>query len=188
MNPLPSYFASVPDPRGHSNAQRHLLLDILMIALCAMLSGAETFVEREEFGQEKQNWLRERLGLSLRHGVPSHDTFGRLLAHLDPHAFGAAMQTWTQALHQQTKGQAVALDGKTVRRCFDSATGKAALHVVSAWATDAQLVLAQQTVESKSNEITALPKLLELLDTGVARHQRLHRNCGCLEQPESDRA
>ncbi len=164
MNPLPSYFASIPDPRGESNAQRHLLLDMLMIALCAMLSGAETFVEMEEFGQEKQNWLQERLGLSLLQGIPSHDTFGRLFARLDPHAFGAAMQSWTQDLHHQTKGQVVALDGKTVRRSFDTATGKAALHVVSAWATRSQLVLAQQAVDDKSNEITAIPQLLELLD------------------------
>ena len=94
MNPFPSYFSDVPDPRGQSNAQRHLLLDILMIALCAVLSGAEIFVEMEDFGQEKQDWLQERLGLSLPHGIPSHDTFGRLFACLDPHAFGAAMQTW----------------------------------------------------------------------------------------------
>src|SRR5688500_1535456 len=121
MNPLPSYFAAVPDPREPSNAQRHLLLDILMIALCAMLSGAETFVDMEDFGREKHHWLKQRLGLQLPHGIPSHDTFGRLFARLDPHAFGAAMQTWTQALHRATKGQILALDGKTVRRSFDSA-------------------------------------------------------------------
>ena len=160
MNPLPSYFTAVPDPRGQSNAQRHLLLDILMIALCAVLSGAESFVEMEDFGWEKQHWLAQRLGLALPHGIPRHDTFGRVLARLDPHAFGAAMQTWTQALHQETQGQVVALDGKTVRRWFDSATGKAALHVVSAWAARSQLVLGQQAVEGKSNEITAVPKLL----------------------------
>ena len=164
MNPLPSYFTAVPDPRGQSNAQRHLLLDILMIALCAVLSGAETFVEMEDFGRAKHGWLAQRLGLTLPHGIPSHDTFGRVFARLDPHAFGAAMQTWTQALHQETRGQVVALDGKTVRRSFDTATGKAALHVVSAWATRSQLVLAQQAVDGKSNEITAVPKLLELLD------------------------
>jgi len=177
MTPLPSYFAAVPDPRGQSNAQRHLLLDILPIALCAMLSGAGTFVEMEEFGREKQGWLEERLGLSLPDGIPSHDTFGRLFACLDPHAFGAAMQTWTQALHQQTKGQVVALDGKTVRRSFDSATGKAALHVVSAWATRSQLVLGQQAVEGKSNEITAVPKLLEpvftVFDSGKVDHSKV---------------
>ena len=164
MNPLPSYFTHIPDPRESSNATRHVLLDILMIALCALLSGAENFVDMEEFGREKQQWLQERLGLQLPHGIPSHDTFGRLFARLDPHAFGAAMQTWTQALHQATQGQVLALDGKTVRRSFDTATGKAALHVVSAWATGAQLVLAQQAVEAKSNEITAIPALLELLD------------------------
>jgi DDE_Tnp_1-associated/Transposase DDE domain len=163
MNPLPSYFAKVPDPRAPSNATRHLLLDILMIALCALLSGAENFVDMEDFGREKQRWLQERLGLQLHHGIPSHDTFGRVLARLDPHAFGAAMQTWTQALHHATQGQVLALDGKTVRRSFDTATGQAALHVVSAWATDSQLVL-EQAVEAKSNEISAIPALLALLD------------------------
>ena len=106
MNPLPSYFAHVPDPREPSNAKRHVLLDILMIALCALLSGTESFVEMAEFGCQKQPWLKERLGLQLPHGIPSHDTFGRLFARLDPHAFGAAMQTWTQALQQATTGQA----------------------------------------------------------------------------------
>lgn len=164
MNPLSTYFEKVPDPRGQSNAQVHLLLDILTIALCAMLSGAETFVEMESFGREKQAWLKERLGLKLPGGIPCHDTFGRLFARLDPHAFGAAMQTWTQALHHATRGQVIALDGKSVRRSFDTATGKGALHLVNAWASDSRLVLAQCAVDSKSNEITAIPTLLELLD------------------------
>ena len=164
MNPLSTYFEKVPDPRGQSNAQVHLLLDILTIALCAMLSGAESFVDMESFGREKQAWLKERLGLKLPGGIPCHDTFGRLFARLDPHAFGAAMQTWTQALHHATKGEVIALDGKSVRRSFDSATGKAALHLVNAWASRSRLVLAQCAVDSKSNEITAIPTLLELLD------------------------
>jgi predicted transposase YbfD/YdcC len=159
-----TYFEKVPDPRGQSNAQVHLLLDILTIALCAMLSGAETFADMERFGLEKRQWLRERLGLKLPGGVPSHDTFGRLFARLDPHAFGAAMQTWTQALHHATQGQVVALDGKTLRRSFDSATGKGALHLVNAWASDSRLVLGQTAVDAKSNEITAIPTLLEMLD------------------------
>lgn len=164
MNPLPDYFSQLPDPRGHSNAQRHLLPDILCIALCAMLSGAETFVDMERFGREKQTWLRERLGLKLPGGVPCHDTFGRLFARLDPTAFGAAMQAWTQALHQATDGQVIAIDGKSVRRSFDVATGKAALHLVNAWASASRLVLGQCAVTDKSNEITAVPTLLEMLD------------------------
>ena len=164
MNPVATYFSKVPDPRVGSNAQVHLLVEILTIAVCAMLSGAESFADMERFGQEKCAWLKSRLGLRLHCGVPSHDTFGRIFAALDAHAFGAAMQTWTQALHQATEGRVVALDGKTVRRSFDSATGKGAIHLVSAWASDCGLVLGQCKVEGKSNEITAVPKLLELLD------------------------
>lgn len=164
MNPLVSYFTHVPDPRGQSNAQVHLLIEILTIALCAMLSGAETFADMERFGYEKSSWLRERLGLKLPGGIPSHDTFGRLFAHLDPHAFGAAMQTWTQALHHATQGQVMALDGKCVRRSFDKAADKGPLHLVNAWASGSRLVLGQVAVDSKSNEITAIPTLLEMLE------------------------
>ena len=164
MNDLPAYFCEIADPRGQSNAQRHLLLDILMIALCAVLSGAQTFVEMEEFGLEKHKWLRERLGSALRNGIPSHDTFGRIFAALCPDAFSAAMQQWTQALYEHTQGEVIAIDGKTLRRSFDSATGKAALHVVNAWADNARLMLAQCPVEGKSNEIKAVPTLLALLD------------------------
>lgn len=164
MHDLPEYFGEIADPRGQSNAQRHLLLDILMVALCAVLSGAQTFVEMEEFGLEKHKWLRERLGLRLPNGIPSHDTFGRVFAALCPDAFSGAMQKWTQALYQHTQGEVVAIDGKTLRRSFDSATGKAALHVVNAWANSARLMLAQCPVEGKSNEIKAVPTLLALLD------------------------
>ncbi len=164
MNDLPMYFSEIADPRGVSNAQRHLLLDILMVALCAVLSGAQTFVEMEEFGFEKHKWLRERLGLKLRNGIPSHDTFGRVFAALCPAAFSQAIQQWTQALYEHTKGGVIAIDGKTLRRSFDTATGKAALHVVNAWANDARLMLAQCPVEGKSNEIKAVPTLLAMLD------------------------
>ena len=164
MNLVSTYFAKVPDPRGASNAQVHSLLDMLTIAVCAVLSGAETFADMERFGLEKSLWLRERLGLRLPGGIPSHDTFGRLFAQINPHAFGAAMQTWTQALHHATNGQIVALDGKAVRRSFDTATGKNALHLVNAWASESRLVLGQVAVDTKSNEIKAIPKLLELLD------------------------
>ncbi len=164
MNGLPEYFGAIADPRGQSNAQRHLLLDILMIALCAVLSGAQSFVGMEEFGLEKHKWMRERLGLNLRNGIPSHDTFGRIFAALCPDAFSAAMQQWTQALYEHTQGEVIAIDGKTLRRSFDSATGKAALHVVNAWADNARLMLAQCPVDGKSNEIKAVPTLLAMLD------------------------
>lgn len=164
MEDLPLYFAEVPDPRGQSNAQRHSFLEILLIAVCAMLAGAETFVDIESFGLEKQSWLRERLGLKLRGGIPSHDTFGRVFSLLCPNAFSQAMHKWTQALHQATEGEIIALDGKTLRRSFDTATGKSALHVVNAWANTSRLMLGQCRVEGKSNEIRAMPTLLAMLD------------------------
>ena len=161
---IAAYFGKLPDPRGEARALRHELLDILTIALCAMLSGAETFTDMERFGEAKFDWLRERLGLSLAYGVPSHDTFGRLFARLDPKSFAQAFAEWTQDLHSQTQGEVIALDGKTLRRSFDTATGQGALHLVTAWASENRLVLAQQAVDEKSNEITAIPLLLEMLD------------------------
>jgi predicted transposase YbfD/YdcC len=157
------HFADVPDPRCDNGQLRHLLLDILAIALCAVLCGAESFVEMEEFGQAKHTWLQDRLGLCLPHGIPSHDTFGRLFARLNPSAFEVCFERWTQALQELTQGQVIALDGKSLRRSFDRASGQAALHVVSAWASGNRLVLAQQAVESKSNEMTVVPALLERL-------------------------
>lgn len=129
-----------------------------------MISGAESFVEIEEYGQAKEAWLRERLGLSLLHGIPSHDTFGRLFSRLDASAFEACFVAWTQTLHTLTQGQVIALDGKSVRRSFDTATGQGALHLVSAWASENRLVLGQEVVDEKSNEMTAVPALLERLD------------------------
>ena len=158
------HFEAVPDPRKAGHAFTYRLCDVLMLALCALLCGAETFVEIEEFGCSKQQWLCERLGLGFEEGVPSHDTIGRLFSLLNPHAFGACFEAWTQELHEQTQGQVLALDGKTVRRSFDTATGKAALHLVSVWASEARLVLAQQQVDGKSNEITAVEALLQRLD------------------------
>jgi predicted transposase YbfD/YdcC len=163
-----AHFASVPDPRGVSNARHHDILDILGIALCAVICGADGFTDMEQFGLAKEDWLRDGLGLSLRHGIPSHDTFGRVFAALDTKKFGAAFQSWTQEIARQTQGQVIAVDGKTLRRSFDSATGRKALHMVSAWASENRLVLAQEAVQAKSNEITAVPALLKLLDLNGA--------------------
>ena len=159
-----TYFSELPDPRRDNGRLQHQLVDILAIALCAMLSGAEGFVDMEEFGCAKQGWLRERLGLALPHGIPSHDTFRRLFGRLDPEAFEQCFSNWTQALHTLTNGQVLAVDGKTLRHSFDTATGQGALHMVSAWANDNRLVLGQVAVAEKSNEITAVPSLLEMLD------------------------
>lgn len=143
---------------------RHSLHDILVIALCATLCGAESFTEFEEFGLSKQRWLQERLGLSLLSGIPSHDTFGRLFSRLEAEAFATCFRTWTQEIQKQSQGQVIAVDGKTLRRSFDSASGKASVHLVSAWASRNRLVLGQQAVDSKSNEMTAVPALLKMLD------------------------
>ena len=157
-------FESVPDPRTPDHAFKHLLIDVLCIALCAILSGAESFIDFEDYGLAKEPWLRERLGLELPHGIPSHDTFNRLFSRLDPKAFETCFMAWTQHLQQATEGEILAIDGKSVRRSFDSATGQGALHLVSVWAVQARLVLAQQEVKQKSNEMTAVPLLLEMLD------------------------
>lgn len=174
-----AHFGSLPDPRRNNGQLRHNLIDILAIALCAMISGAEGFVEMEEYGPSKERLLREQLGLELPYGIPSHDTFARLFARLEPTAFEECFTLWTQEMSdsvasdpessaqsnaQSSAPRIIALDGKTLRRSFDTATGQSALHLVSAWSSEHRLILAQQGVDEKSNEITAVPALLERLD------------------------
>src|SRR5574340_153096 len=142
--------------------KKHRLLEILFIALCTILCGGESFTDMQAFGEAKEEWLRTRL--ELPHGIPSHDTFGRVFSLLDPQAFGACFLRWSAALHEATGGEVIALDGKTLRHSFDTASGQAALHLVSAWATENGVSLGQLKVEGHSNEITALPALLKLLD------------------------
>ncbi len=154
-------FASLPDPRVE-RTKRHALLDIVTIALCAVICGADNWVEIERFGQTKEAWLRSFL--ALPHGIPSHDTFGRVFARLDPEAFERCFLEWVQAVVGAPGAQVVAVDGKTLRRSHDRGSGKAALHLVSAWATANHLILGQVATEAKSNEITAIPLLLGALD------------------------
>jgi predicted transposase YbfD/YdcC len=159
------HFASLADPRS-DHTKHHQLLDIITIALCGVICGAEGWVEIEQFGNAKLPWLRTVL--DLPHGIPSHDTFGRVFAALDPAQFQQCFLGWVQAVvartgGQLTPGQVVALDGKTLRRSHDRTNGKAAIHLVSAWATANRLVLGQRKVDDKSNEITALPALLDRL-------------------------
>lgn len=161
--PLAWHFSILKDPRVERHKQ-HALLDIVVIAFCAVLCGAEGWEDMEEFGLSKQDWLQERLGLGLPHGIPSDDTFRRLFARLDPEEFGRCLLSFAQSLHSYTKGEVIALDGKAVRHSFDAATGQAAVHLVSAWATEQGLSLGQVKVDGKSNEITAIPALLKLLD------------------------
>lgn len=151
-------FSTLEDPR-EDNA-RHDLHEILMIALCTMLCGGEDCSDMAAFGRAKEDFLRQFL--ALRHGIPSHDTFSRLFRHLDPTAFHTCFLHFMRGFSQKLQG-VVAIDGKTLRRSFDRAAGKSPLHLVSAWAADQRLVLGQIAVDDKSNEITAVPKLLELL-------------------------
>ena len=161
LGTLATSFATVPDPRT-GRRRDHLLLDILAIAICAVICGAEGWTEVEAFGKAKRKWLRRFL--SLRNGVPSHDTFGRVFAALDVAEFQRCFLEWVQTVSTLTEGQVVAIDGKTLRRSHDRAHKKTALHLVSAWATANRLVLGQVKVADKSNEITAIPELLRLLE------------------------
>ena len=154
-------FAGVTDPRVE-RTRRHLLGDILLIALCAMLAGAEGFCDMAEWAETKEGWLRTFL--ELPGGIPSHDTFERVFRRLNPKELHACFLRWIESL-VGSGGQHVAIDGKTLRRSFNGAGGARALHMVSAFAADGLgLVLGQVAVEDKSNEITAIPELLRLLD------------------------
>src|SRR5919202_2137375 len=160
LGSIRTHFAPLTDPRVE-RTKRHDLLDIIVIAICAVICGADGWVDVEEFGKAKLTWFRTFL--ALPDGIPSHDTFGRVFAALDPEQFQQCFLAWVRAVASLTEGQVVALDGKTVRRSHDRTNGKAAIHMVSAWASANRLVLGQLKVAEKSNEMTALPALLQLL-------------------------
>jgi predicted transposase YbfD/YdcC len=155
------HFIELEDPRV-DRTKLHQLLDIITIAICAVICGADGWTGIEKFGKAKERWLRSFL--ALPNGIPSHDTFGRVFARLDPEAFQRCFMRWVQAIHEYTGGQVVAIDGKCLRRSHDQRLGKEAIHMVSAWATQDHLVLGQRKVATKSNEITAIPELLKWLE------------------------
>ena len=155
------HFQELQDPRV-KRTKRHSLHDILAIMVMAVTCGADGFAQVAQFGRSKLAWLKTFL--DLPNGIPSHDTFGRVLAALNPTAFERCMVQWMAALAQATSGRVVAIDGKTLRRSFQAAGGKAAVHMVNAWCSANRMVLGQLATDEKSNEITAVPKLLELLD------------------------
>jgi len=157
---LSEHFARLEDPRI-DRQKRHKLSDILVITVCAVLCGAESFPAIEDFGYARYEWLKQFL--ELPGGIPSHDTFNRVFRLLDPVQFQACFLSWMQAVAAETQGEVVAIDGKTLRRSFDKGSAKRAIHMVSAWATETGVVLGQRKVDAKSNEITAIPELLELL-------------------------
>lgn len=158
---LVDHFAPLPDPRLDRQKQ-HQLLDIVVIGICAVVAGANDWVAVESFGKAKRDWFARFL--ALPNGIPSHDTFGRVFGLLAPEQFQACFLSWVQAVAQVTEGQVIAIDGKTLRRSHDRRAGKAAIHMVSAWATQNRVVLGQLKTAEKSNEITAIPELLQMLD------------------------
>jgi len=155
------HFASLGDPRIERN-KLYPLMEILLLVVCAILSGAEGWEAMEEFGKEKLDWLRKFLPFA--NGIPSHDCIASVMSRLNPKAFQACFVSWTRAISAISDGEVVAVDGKTARGSRDRLRGKAALHMVSAWGNRNRLVLGQEATEEKSNEITAIPKLLELLE------------------------
>jgi predicted transposase YbfD/YdcC len=158
---------AVPDPRRQCKNLRHRLVDVLLIGFCGVLCGSDDFVEIEEFGRSKEAFLRRFL--ELANGIPSHDTFRRVFQAVCPQALQRCLIHWLQGLRQTPQAatgadEVVAIDGKTLRRTFDRKRGLGALHLVSAWATANGITLGQVAVDAKSNEITAIPRLIELLD------------------------
>jgi predicted transposase YbfD/YdcC len=156
---LKKHFAKLRDPRIHRRKQ-HLLIDIIVIAICAVLCGCDDWQQIEVFGKQRQKWLRRFL--RLPHGIPSHDTFERVFDRIDPQAFQACFRQWLEVFSDVAGLEQIAIDGKTLRG--SAAGGHEPLHLVSAWATAQHLALGQLAVDAKSNEIPAIPKLLELLD------------------------
>lgn len=154
-------FQDLPDPRVEGRCD-HKLIDIIVITVCAVIVGAENWVDVESFGHAKQAWLTTFL--DLPNGIPSHDTFGRFFAALDAEAFQTAFMRWVEGVFRVSRGQVVAIDGKTVRRSHDRRLGKEAIHMVNAWATSNGIALGQWKTEAKSNEITAIPQLLRQLN------------------------
>ena len=155
------YFESLDDPRV-DRGKRHKLVDLIAIAICAVICGADSWVYVEMFGKSKEAWFRTFL--ELPHGIPSHDTFGDVFSRLDAEQFQERFMGWTQAVADLLPGEVVAIDGKTVRRSHDGAVGRRAIHLVSAWASANTLTLGQVKTEEKSNEITAIPRLLAMLE------------------------
>jgi predicted transposase YbfD/YdcC len=158
---LVEHFAGLEDPRCGGKIE-HFLIDILVIAVCAVIAGAESWVDMELYGEQKAHWLATFL--ALPNGIPAHDTFRRVFMLIDPRDFESRFTAWTQAFARSTDREVIAIDGKTVRGSFDRSRDQGPLHIVSAWASERGLVLGQRQVDDKSNEITAIPELLDTLE------------------------
>lgn len=158
------HFADVTDPRRREGT--YPLINIMLIAVCAVICGADDFVAIAEFGRAKKRFLEKFLDLTA--GIPSHDRFNAIFRAIKPAEFEKCLLSWITALHELTDGQVIAIDGKTLRRSFDARSSKAAIHMVSAWATTNHISLGQIVVDEKSNEITAIPQLLQMLELSGA--------------------
>jgi predicted transposase YbfD/YdcC len=157
---IADHFGQMEDPRVEWSIQ-HKLIDIITIAICAVICGADTWVDIETYGLAKEEWFKQFLELS--NGIPSHDTFARVFARINPEQFQQSFLGWIKSISNVTEGEVIAIDGKTLRHSYDNAQDQGAIQMVSAWATANRLVLGQVKVDSKSNEITAIPELLKVL-------------------------
>ncbi len=158
---ITEHFKALNDPRIQLKTQ-HKLIDIIVITICAVICGADDWTEIANYAKAKKEWLKKFL--ELPHGIPSHDTFGRVFSLLRPEEFEKRFLSWIHAIFDLTGYQTVAIDGKTLRRSYDHSSNKAAIHMVGAWATRNGISLGQRKTEAKSNEITAIPELLKLLE------------------------
>lgn len=161
---IQDHFEELTDPRRRE--VMYPLINVVVIAVCAVICGADDFVSIARFGRTKRDWFARFLDLSS--GIPSHDRFNAIFAALKPAEFETCLLSWITALHEITAGQVIAIDGKTLRRSFDAASSKSAIHMVSAWATANHISLGQVIVDAQSNEITAIPKLLEFVEVAGA--------------------
>lgn len=158
---LLDHFTNLTDPRI-DRTKDHLLIDIIAIAICGMLCGADNWVAMEQYGNAKEEWLKQFL--ELPNGIPSHDTIARVFARLDPKEFEKCFRDWVKAISELIPGEIISIDGKTAKHSGSKSKGKKAIHIVNAWACEQRLVLGQIKVKNKSNEITAIPELIKVLE------------------------
>ncbi|PSB08435.1 ISAs1 family transposase [Pleurocapsa sp. CCALA 161] len=158
---LIDHFSGLTDPRVE-RTKEHKLIDILTIAICGMISGADNWVAMEQYGNSKEEWLKQFL--ELPNGIPSHDTIGRVFARIDPNEFEQCFRDWVKEIAQLLPGETISIDGKTLKHSGSKGIGKKAIHLVNAWASEQRLVLGQTKVHDKSNEITAIPELIKVLE------------------------